>query len=70
MTIPKSEIICLRFNIVNEENYILCYNQGWGAGYFLYRLRLLIFFPSGSGSCFFFKRLRLQGAKNMLLTLG
>ena len=29
------------------------------------RLRLLIFFPIGSGSCFFFKR--LQGGKNTRL---
>ena len=37
--------------------------------FFFKRLRLLIFFPSGSGSGsrFFFKRLRLQGAKNTQL---
>ena len=41
--------------------------------FFFKRLQLLIFFPSGSGSCFFFKLLRLQGDKNTrlrLLTIG
>ena len=37
--------------------------------FFFKRLRLLIFFPSGSGSWFFFERLRLQGSKNSRLRL-
>ena len=57
-------------------------DQGWGSGKFFsgsgsllffkrLRLRLLIFFPSGSGSgsLYFFERLRLQGAKNTRLRL-
>ena len=35
--------------------------------FFFKRLRLLIFSPSGFSSWFFFKRLRLQGAKNTWL---
>ena len=56
-------------------------NQGWGAGKFFSGSGSgswlffssgsgsgsWFFFPSGSGSWFFFKRLRLQGAKNTRL---
>ena len=40
--------------------------------FFFKQLRLLIFFPSGSGSCFFFWWLQLPGAKKRLwlLTIG
>ena len=37
--------------------------------FFLKQLRLLIFFPSGSGSWYFFGAARLQGAKNTQLRL-
>ena len=48
---------------------LFIFSQGWGACQFFSGSGSLIYFPSGSGSdsCFFFKRLRLQGVNNTWL---